>query len=201
MGLTLGTGFCGGMVSNGELWIGDNSAGAEINRMSQPFNSAESVEEIISIRGIRRLYCEFSGEMPENCPEPADLFKIAEGSMDGNKNAASRAWKYFGEVLGNAMANAATLTDSMIVIGGGLSGAWPVFLQTAVDTMNSKFKKHDGTSLPRMEVYAYNLHNPNCLADFLQDEGSGIRGSFFQRGSNILSGKKNRCRHKYTRHL
>ena len=45
LGVTLGTGFGGGVVRDGELFLGDNSAGAEINRMVNPFNPDWSVEE------------------------------------------------------------------------------------------------------------------------------------------------------------
>ena len=36
--------------------------------------------------------------------------------------------------------------------------------------MNGRFFKPDGQTIPRMEVFAYNLHNPDCLADFLAND-------------------------------
>jgi len=128
LGVTLGTGFGGGLAINGRLMIGDNSAGAEINRMSHPFNPEYSVEEVLSIRGIKRLYAEETGMPFEEVPEPAMIFKIADGSRQGFQEEAVRAWERFGEVLGESLANAVTLTDSLVVIGGGLSGAYHFFL-------------------------------------------------------------------------
>lgn len=178
LGVTLGTGFGGGMVSNGKLWLGDNSAGGEINRFAHPYDNKFSVEEVMSIRGIKMLYSKYANCKFENTPEPYEIYKIAEGNRKGNKDAAVEAWKYFGKVLGEAMANAVTLTDSLIVIGGGLSGAYPAFLQTAVDTMNRQFEKMSGGKVQRLEVYAYNLHNSNCLADFVMDESKEIAVPF-----------------------
>jgi len=190
LGLTLGTGFGGGLVSNGNLWIGDNSAGGEVNRMSQPFNHKNSVEEILSIRGVKRLYGKFAHCEEENTPEPFEIYKIAKGQRKGNKEAAIEAWNYFGRVLGETMANAVTITDSLVVIGGGLSGAYDVFLQTAVDTMNSKFEKVGGGSVQRMETYAYNLHNPNCFADFVQNESQQIKVPFSDQTVDYFPVKK-----------
>ena len=58
LGVTLGTGFGGGIVSNGQLFTGDNSAGAEINRMVNPFDWNTSIEEVLTIRGIKKLFAE-----------------------------------------------------------------------------------------------------------------------------------------------
>ncbi len=178
LGITLGTGFGGGMVSNGMLWLGDNSAGAEINRFLNPFDHTRSAEEILSIRGIKKLFGDFASCMPENTPEPFDIFRIGMGQRKGNKEAAIKAWEHFGKVLGGVLASAASLTDSLIVVGGGLSAAYLLFLQTAVNTMNSHLEKTNGGKLPRMEVYAYNLHNEQCLADFLVDESTEIAVPF-----------------------
>lgn len=48
LGVTLGTGFGGGIVLDGSLFLGDNSAGAEINRIVNPFNHEQSIEEVMS---------------------------------------------------------------------------------------------------------------------------------------------------------
>ena len=54
-----------------------------------------------------------------------------------------------------------------MVIGGGLSGAHSLFLPTLADELNKSLKTLEGKNLQRMEVFAYNLHNPDCLKDFL----------------------------------
>lgn len=175
LGVTLGTGFGAGIVLNGKLLLGDNSAGAEINRMSNPANMNQSVEEVLSIRGLRNLYAEEAEILFEETPQPFDIYRIGMGEMKGNRKAALVAWEYFGEILGETLANAITLVDGLIVIGGGLSGAWKLFLPKAVETMNGRFFKPDGQTFPRMEVFAYNLHNAECLADFLVNDQQMIK--------------------------
>lgn len=174
LGITLGTGFGGGLVSNGQLYKGDNSAAAEINRMSSLIDKKQSVEEVLSIRGIQNLYAREAGISLEETPEPFDIYKIGIETVRGNKEAAKSVWKLFGEVLGDALANAVTLTDSCVVIGGGLSGAAPLFLQYAVNQMNGIFQKTDGGSVQRMELFAYNWENEDCRADFLKNESATI---------------------------
>lgn len=167
LGVTLGTGFGGGIVSNSQLFIGDNSAGAEINRMVNPFNWNTSIEETLTIRGIKRLFAEEANITFEKSPEPFEIYKIGLGEKQGNQKAAIEAWEMFGVVLGDAIADANSLIDGIAVIGGGLSGAYPLFLPKTVEMMNRKFTRTDGGKFPRMEVSAYNLEDEKDLQQFL----------------------------------
>jgi predicted NBD/HSP70 family sugar kinase len=49
LGVTFGTGYGAGIVSRGELFVGDNSAQGEINRMRNKLHTNASVEENVSI--------------------------------------------------------------------------------------------------------------------------------------------------------
>ena len=170
LGVTLGTGFGGGIVVNENLFSGDNSAAAEINRFSNFIRREESVEEVLSIRGIRHLFADYSGIPFEETPEPFEIFQIGNGQQPGNREAAQQAWLKFGQVLGDALANAVSLTDSCVVIGGGLSGAFPLFLPSAIKQMNSTFIKKDNTLVPRMELNAFNWEDEKEKTVFLKDE-------------------------------
>lgn len=178
IGLTLGTGFGAGIVIDGKLLVGDNSAGAEINRMSHPFDKNVSVEETLSIRGIQQLFAEESACTMENTPAPFDIFKIGSGIKKGDKESAIRAWSRFGEVLGEVMANAITLVDGLIVIGGGLSGAYPLFLPPAIASMNRQFHKKGGGSFPRLEVTAFNTEEEEQLLAFARSEVVAVKVPF-----------------------
>lgn len=175
LGVTLGTGIGGGIVINGELLIGDNSAGAEINRSNNFLDGKMSIEETLSIRGIEHLFREETGIEPELCPEPFEIFKIATGKNPGNMVAAIKAWETFGTVLGQALANAITLIDGLIVIGGGLSGAHTIFLPKAIEAMNGKFKRINGKTFQRLETYAYNFEDQGCMNDFLSKDEVKIK--------------------------
>ncbi len=177
-GATFGTGFGGGIVTDGQLFIGDNSTGGEINRMRNKLYPDTSAEESVSIRGVRRVYAREAGLSYENSPNPRLIYEIAEGSQPGNKKAALLAYEEFAIVAGDALANAMTLIDGLVVIGGGLANAHPLILQKMVDEMNNHFKTIDGGRLDRMEVRALNLENEHELREFLRSGGRQIKVPF-----------------------
>lgn len=181
LGVTFGTGFGGGIVSRGQLFLGDNSAQGEINRMRNKLHTNATVEENVSIRGIKRTYCRVTGLTPDQCPTPKDIFEIGMGSAAGNKEAAILAFHRMAEAAGDAIANAITMIDGLVVIGGGLSGAYPLFLQRLVDEMNSNFTTMVGTAVDRMEIKAFNLEDENEFARFYEGDTREIKVPFSSR--------------------
>ncbi len=189
LGVTLGTGFGGGIIQNFRLLRGDNSASGEINRLSNFLNREQSVEEVLSIRGVKNLYSYYAAINTVDIPEPIEIYKIAKGNAEGNRDAAIKVWKNFGTVLGDALANAVTLTDSCVVVGGGLSGAYDLFFPYALKQMNSMFKRIDGKSMERMEIKAFNWQDINSRDLFLKDEAVKISVPFSNQ-TIIYRGKK-----------
>lgn len=167
-GATFGTGFGGGIVSKGELFTGDNSAQAEVNRMRNKLYANYSVEESVSIRGVQRVYARESGD--HTGISPKDIYEIGMGLKQGNKGAAIKAFEELAIVAGDTFANAITLVDGLVVLGGGLSRAYPLFLSRLVEEMNASFETVKGTALPRMEIKAFNLEDPKELEIFLQGD-------------------------------
>ena len=80
----------------------------------------------------------------EQAPEPKDIFEIGTGQSPGNQAAAVEAFRQLGEVVGDAMAHALTLVDGLAVIGGGISGAAPLFLPALVNELNSTYTSPNG---------------------------------------------------------
>ena len=177
-GVTFGTGFGGGIVHNGQLFIGDNSAGGEVNRMRNKLYPGTSAEDSTAIRGIRRVYAREAGIPFDEAPNPKEIQDILLGTQSGNREAARKAWQEMAVVAGDTLANAITLIDVIIVIGGGLAGAYKVFLQQLVDEMNTNFRSLDSHSFPRLEITALNLENPVELEKFLVNESIGIKVPF-----------------------
>jgi glucokinase len=167
-GATFGTGFGGGIVTRDGLLCGDNSSGGEINRMRNRTFKNWDAEESVSIRGIKREYANNTGLNMASCPEPRDIFEIGMGRVKGDQEAAIHAFDAFARDAADALANATTLIDGLIVIGGGLSGAYPLFLPKLVEEMNYPFDTMSGKPLERMEVLAYNLEDEVSLASFLK---------------------------------
>jgi len=169
-GVTLGTGFGGGIVRDGELFVGDNSMAGEVWLLRNKLAPETNAEEGASIRAVRRTYAKETGLRLEEVPEPKILFDIGQGKQPGNKVAAAEAFRRLGEAVGDAMAQALTLIDGLAVIGGGVSGSWPLFLPGLVDELNSNYTAPNGAKFRRLVQVAFNLEDEAQRAKFLQGE-------------------------------
>jgi glucokinase len=169
-GVTLGTGLGGGIVRDGELFTGDNSVAGEIWLMRHKSQSNVNAEEGASIRAVRRVYAEEVGLKIEDSPEPKVIYEIAEGRATGDVAAAQEAFRRMGEIVGDVVANAVTLIDGLVVIGGGISGAHSQFLPALVAEMNGIYTAPNGEEFRRLIPKAFNLEDPSQLADFLRGE-------------------------------
>jgi glucokinase len=172
-GATLGTGFGGGIVQDGRLWIGDNAAGGEIWLFRDKLDPRANIEESVSIRAIRRVYAEQAGLAPEKTPDPRDIFAIGMGDKPGRREAAREAFRRMGEAAGDALASAVTLIDGLVVIGGGLTGAAALFLPALVREMNGSYETPSGR-IPRLEVKAFNLEDTADRAAFVKGEARQV---------------------------
>ena len=173
-GVTMGTGFGGGIVRNGELFIGDNSMAGEVWLLRNKLDPTMNAEEGCCIRAVRRVYADLAGISFGEAPEPRELFEIANGSQPGNQAAAIEGFRRLGEVAGDAMGNALTLIDGLAVIGGGVSGAWPLFLPALVGELNANYTGPGGNSFRRLASAAFNLEDPAQLGIFLKGQTRSI---------------------------
>ncbi len=110
--------------------------------------------------------------------------------IPGNKKAVLKAFEELAIVAGDTLANAVSMIDGLVVIGGGLSGAHPLFLQQLVDEMNTHFDSLAGDKLCRMEVIAYNLESPEGLKDFIENTEIKIKIPFTEKYQNYEPIKK-----------
>ncbi len=174
-GVTLGTGLGGGLVADGELYIGDNSNATEVWLMQNPLHPGCIAEEGACIRAVQKAYAKRVGSSDYKALSPKDIEDIALGKKEGDKQAAIEAYEELAFVLGEVLANAATLFDSLIVIGGGLSRGHRVFLDSVVERMNGKIKKYDGTELNRLAQKAYNLEDEAQFKEFVKGSEKKIK--------------------------
>jgi len=170
IGGTFGSGFGGGIVLNDTMLVGDNSAQAEINRMWNHLYPNYSVEESVSSKGVRRVYVQEADIPAQDSPSAKEIYEIGMGFKAGNQQAAKKAYEELGRAAGNAFAQAVTVIDGLVVIGGGLSGAWELFMPALIKEMNTPFKSFDSGHIERMEMTAYNLQNEEDLKKFLHEE-------------------------------
>lgn len=170
LGVTLGTGFGGGIVRNGDLFIGDNSIAGEVWLLRNKLAPTMNAEEGASIRAVRRAYAEKAGIAFDEAPEPKVICDIGLGKAPGNQEAAREAFRRLGEVVGDAMGQALTLIDGLAVVAGGLSGAWPLFLPALVEELNSTYAGPNGNQFRRLASVAFNLEDPVEREKFLRGE-------------------------------
>ena len=173
IGFTFGTGFGIGMVIDNNLNRGNNSC-VEIFCNRHKNHTEVYVEEGVAIRAIKRVYAEKSGEI-DHTFEPKDICEIAEGTKPGNREAAIAAFEEFGEVAGDAIATAVTLTDSLVVIGGGLTGAKKYFMPALMKQLNGVLHSIKGEEIPRMPTKAFDLDDEEQFVLFANGAARPIK--------------------------
>lgn len=175
LGVTLGTGFGGGIVRDGKLFTGDNSVAGEVWLLRHKLEKDLNAEEGASIRAVRRVYAERTGIALDEAPEPKAIFEIAEGKAPGHVAAAREAFRRMGEVAGDAIANAVTLIDGLVVIGGGIAGAHRQFMPAILAELNGEYPAPNGERFRRLIPRAFNLEDPEQLEIFLRGETKELR--------------------------
>ncbi len=146
--MTLGTGLGGGIILNGRPWRGANGMAGEIGHMTidpdgpkcncgnfgclESFASAEAIRRMVR-EGLRNknlntaLRYEIKNATILEIPET-----VGRTARIGDKFSLE-IWASFGKALGIAIANLTNLLNvEMIIIGGGLSNSWELFIETAL---------------------------------------------------------------------
>ena len=172
LGVTLGTGFGGGFVHHGTLLTGDNAAAAEVWSVQHPERPDIFAEEGLSIRGVKRIFREFLSE--DHIYEPIDIARIARGQLVGNQEAAIETWRSFGNILGATLANIMTIFDASVVIGGGLSAAYDLFIDSALVRLNGNYRSLDGQRIHRMEFRVFDTEDAVTLPLFIHGQHQSI---------------------------
>lgn len=173
-GVTLGTGFGGGMVHNDQLFIGDNSNATEVWLLRNKVKPNCFIEDGASIRAVRNSYAKNAGIELKFSPSPKEIEDIALGKIEGDKTAAIEAYRELGEVIGEALATLTTLFDGLIVLGGGLSYGHKLFMPAVLDVMGGTIRKYDGNEIDRIVQKVYNLEDADQVAQFVQGEAKQI---------------------------
>lgn len=168
LGVTLGTGFGGGVVINNVLLTGDNGCGGDIWCSANKYDNNLISEEGVSIRAIKRVYRDLSGDNVELTPK--DIFDIAEGEKQGNQQAAVNAFEELGKVAGFTIAESLNIVDGIVVLGGGIAKAHKYILLAMVSEMRGTRRMMNGSVFPRLQMRVYNLTNDTEKNEFLKDE-------------------------------
>lgn len=179
IGYTFGTGFGIGIVVNGNLNRGDNSC---VETFCLPHKTKEGiiVEEGVSVRAIKRVYAEASGDYNHNF-EPKEICEIADGKREGNVKAARKAFAEFGAIAGDAICMAAQLIDGLIVIGGGITAARHWILPSLLSELRGSLSTLGGDRVRRVQMEVFNLDDPAEFETFAKGNSKMIP----VRGTNM----------------
>ncbi len=164
LGYTFGTGFGIGSVIDGRLNLGNNACIETFCLPSQK-NHDIMAEDFVAIRAVVREYNRLAGTNDTNLT-PKDICEIADGKREGNREAALESFRLFGEAAGDAMATAVTITDSLIVIGGGLTGASRYIMPSLLKVLRSTIHTINGEQLQRVQMNVFDLDSEHEFEEF-----------------------------------
>lgn len=189
LGVTLGTGFGAGFVVNNVLCDGDNSAGGEIWLSRNFKHPARMAEGNVSIRAVQKNYAILAETSPTEL-SPQHIYEIAVGGRAGNREAALQVFREMGEVVAESLCNAITMIDGIIVIGGGMSGAYSLLAPTIIEHMNGTIENFDGEQLPRLVSKVFDLDDETALENFLTYSSTEVMVPFSGRKISYISEKR-----------
>ena len=133
VGLTLGTGFGAGVVIDNVLLKGDNGCGGDVWLMRNVHYPDKIAEESVSIRAVKRVYAEASGDVRDLTPK--DIQEIADGIREGDREAARKAFADMGVAIADALAHVLDIVDGLVVLGGGISKAYKYILPAVTENL------------------------------------------------------------------
>jgi len=170
IGVTFGTGFGSGVVINKQLLTGDNDCGGDVWVFRNKLFPHMIAEESVSRRAITRVYNEQT-EIKDETLTPKDIFRIAEGEIAGDRQAAVRSFKQLGEVAGDVIAHLLTFGDGIVVIGGGIIGAAKYIMPTLIDELKSSLSTFSGATLSRLQMEVVDAQDEDSLKQAVLEEG------------------------------
>ncbi len=173
LGYTFGTGFGFGFVADNKLHIGDNSC-VETFCLRHKKMPGVIVEEGVSARAIKRVYAELSGDTRPDL-DPYMISQIARGQLEGDRDAALKAFAEMGEIAGDAMATAVTMIDGLIVIGGNITRSNDLIMPALLREMRSQIETLGGDKLDRVQMKVYDLDDETEFDRFARGDQRKIK--------------------------
>jgi glucokinase len=179
VGMTLGTGWGCGFVTGSAMFTGSSSTGTELGEC--PLED-RAIEETVSRSGIVRLFREelTRGGLPfsfdqEDPTLPERIAALARQGSGEEARAARAAFAAFGAAFAVGMAWTINLLDpDLVVVGGGLTGAWDLFFPTTLGELRRPY----ASERSRIFKHVFDL------------ESAPEREAFLRTEQGVMAGKK-----------
>jgi glucokinase len=135
VGLTLGTGLGGGLVINGQLYIG--KGGAEIGHTILNLRENEEAEDLVSSKFFKN--------------RGKDPVEVREKAETGDQEAKA-LWEELGKNLGYLTANIVNILDPQaVVIGGGMADAYELFIDATKEVAAAHIVGPESKNVPLLK--------------------------------------------------
>ena len=175
IGFILGTGFGIGITTHNQMFMGDNCC-SEIYCSPSKWGQELIAEEGVSLRAVLRYYRELAkDDNAAQYTDSYDIYRIADGTLAGDREAALKAFERFGEAAGYTIAYAACMLDGIIVIGGGVSKAAKFYMPALLKELRTEMHTLGGQTLPRVPSHIYNLEDPQEFEQFVHGQTKEIK--------------------------
>ena len=137
--LTLGAGIGGGLVLNGELFMGSTGLAGELG------HTTVAEDGPVCGCGVRGCFESFAnaGAIVAAAQEKIDkeindTKQVAELALEGNEDAKA-IWEEEGKWLGIAVANYINIFNpEFVILGGAISGAWDLFEKRMMEEIEDR---------------------------------------------------------------
>ena len=156
------------------MYMGDNCC-SEIYCSPSKWGQELIAEDGVALRAVLRHYRELAHDpKAAEYTDSYDIYRLADGTLDGDKEAALKAFDRFGEAAGYAIAQAACILDGIIVLGGGVSKAAKFYMPALLREVRADMHTLDGRTMPRVPSYVYNLEDPQEFEQFVHGQTKEI---------------------------
>ena len=174
LGITFGTGFGAGVVIDKVLLSGDNGCGGDVWLARNNKYPNMIAEESVSIRAVKRVYEQYAGPAGQDL-SPKKIFEIAEGKIEGNREAAIKSFQEFGKVAGTTIAGALNIVDGIVVLGGGITGASKYFMPSLLKELRGDLSSFSGDVFSVLQMQVFDLSDESEFVSFLSDEDDVVK--------------------------
>jgi glucokinase len=164
LGIMLGKGAGGGLVTGGKMNTGDNGASTEIWCMRSKKPNDTIFEDSVNGAAVVRFYKNIAATVGEF--SATDIRDIALGNRDGNSVAAQQAFDRMGEALGAGLADILCVIDGLVVLGGAVADCASLFMPRMIEELNDVLNTSDGEPVVR-ELTCFNLADKRAQHSFL----------------------------------